>query len=173
MVSGGTDSLAVACRGVACNDRDGVDEACELQTHHLRKGSDKKVASWAAVDANLHDADIRVDAQGKDMRQLDGHSAMLHADPRMGVADTLPKLVVVAKEKVDGILEGSLVRQKRTTKERNLRGEPRGCRRRLVAAVVFRVCLELVKLGLADRHCAKIFRVLSELAKEVLGDGHC
>jgi hypothetical protein len=57
-----------------------VDKACELQTHRLRKGGGKKVASRAAVDADLQDADIRVDAPGKDMR-LDGHSAMLHADP--------------------------------------------------------------------------------------------
>jgi hypothetical protein len=84
----------------------------------LCTGSGKKVASWVAVDADLHEADILVDARGKDMR-LDRHSAMLHSDPWMDVADTFPKVVAVAEENFVDILEALVVGQKRTMKERH------------------------------------------------------
>jgi hypothetical protein len=85
----------------------------------LCTGSGKKVASWVAVDADLHEADTRLDALGKDMR-LDWRSAMLHSDPWMDVvADAFPRVVVVPEEKVVDILGALVVRQKRTTKERH------------------------------------------------------
>jgi hypothetical protein len=92
---------------------------------------------------------------------------MLHSDPWMDVADTFPKVVVVAEENFVDFLEALVVGQKMTTKERNHLGV------RLVATVVFWVHFELVKLGWADRRCTKNHCLLSDLAKQVLGDDQC
>jgi hypothetical protein len=91
----------------------------------------------------------------------------------MDAVDISHKAVVVAEEKVVDMLEALLVRQERTMKGKNHRGEPQGCRRRLVATVMFWLGLELAKLGLASGHCTRICCFLSELAKQVLCDDPC